>query len=140
VSTTQADLSRAVLEGVAFNLRWMLAASEHFTGGRLEPLRLVGGGAQSELWCRIVADVCDRVVERVADPLLCGLRGVAIAAGLALGDVALEEVRSLVPTDGELRPDPATRATYDRMFEEFPRLYRSQRRMFSRLNRSEGDR
>jgi xylulokinase len=135
VSITQADLSRAVLEGVAFNLRWMLGASEHFTGGRLEPLRLVGGGAQSELWCQIVADVCDRVVERVTDPLLCGLRGAGLAAGLALGDVALDEVRSLVPTDGELRPDPSTRATYGRMFTEFPRLYRSQRRMFSRLNR-----
>ena len=135
MGTTQADLSRAVLEGVAFNLRWLLEAAEHFTGSRLDPLRLVGGGAQSELWCQIVADICDRVVHRVADPLLCGLRGVGIAAGLTLEDVALEEVRSLVPVDGEHRPDPATRATYDRMFAEFPRLYRSHRRMFARLNR-----
>ena len=135
VGTTQADLSRAVLEGVGFNLRWLLAAAEHFTGSRLDPLRLVGGGAQSELWGQIVADICDRVVERVADPLLCGLRGVGLAAGLVLGDVALDEVRSLVPVDGEHRPDPATRTTYDQMFAEFPRLYRSQRRMFARLNR-----
>jgi xylulokinase len=135
VGTRQADLARAVLEGVGFNLRWLLSAAEHFTGERLEPLRLVGGGAQSELWCKIVADICDRVVERVADPLLSGLRGVGIAAGHALGEVVPGEVRSLVPVDGELRPDPATRATYDRMFAEFPRLYRSQRRMFARLNR-----
>ena len=39
------------------------------------PLRLVGGGTQSLLWCQILADVTGRPVERVADPLLTGLRG-----------------------------------------------------------------
>lgn len=135
VTTSGADLARAVLEGVALNGRWLLAAAEHFTGRRLEPLRLVGGGAQSELWCRIVADVCDRTVERVADPLLCGLRGAALAAGVAVGDVDRADLRDLVPLDGTFHPDPANRAVHDRAYAEFPRLYRSQRRMFHHLNR-----
>ncbi len=134
VATTGADLARSVLEGVALNARWLLVAAEHFAGRRLEPLRLVGGGAQSELWCRIVADVCDRTVERVAEPLLCGLRGAALAAGLALGDVD-DDLRHLVPVDLTLEPDASNRAVYDRLFAELPRLYRSQRRMFHRLNR-----
>ena len=136
VTTSTADLARSVLEGVAFNARWLLAAVEHFTGRRLDPLRLVGGGAQSELWCRIVADVCDRTVERVADPLLTGLRGAALAGGLALGDVDRDELRGLVPLAETYRPDPANRSVYDRLFAEFPRLYRTQRRMFHRLNRT----
>ena len=135
VATTQADLARAVLEGVAYNLRWLLEGAEHFTGRRLDPLRIIGGGAQSDLWCQIVADVCDRTVERVADPLLCGLRGVAIAAGIALGAVTRDEVRALVPTDRTFRPDPGSRATYDRLYAEFPRLHKVQRPMFARLNR-----
>jgi len=134
VTTSTADLARAVLEGVALNSRWLLAAAEHFTGQRLEPLRLVGGGAQSELWCRTVADVCDRTVERVADPLLTGLRGAALAAGVALGEVHRDQLRGLVPLAGTYRPDPATRAVHDERFAEFPRLYRSQRKMFHRLN------
>jgi len=134
LGTSTADLARAVLEGVAFNARWLLGAAEHFTGRRLDPLRLIGGGAQSEVWCRIVADVCDRTVEQVAEPLLCGLRGAALAAGVAIGDVAREDLRSAVPVDATFRPDPANRATYDRLFAEFPRLYRGQKRMFHRLN------
>ncbi len=134
LSTSRAELARAVLEGVAFNLRWLLDAAEHFTGSRLEPLRIIGGGAQSDLWCRVIAQVCDRTVERVADPLLCGLRGAALAAALALGEIAPADVRALVPSDAEFRPDPSTRRTYDRLYAEFPRLYRSQRRMFARLN------
>lgn len=134
VATTRADLARAVLEGVAYNLRWLLAGAEHFTRRRLEPIRLVGGGARSDLWCRILADVCDRTIERTADPVLVGLRGGGLAAALALDRVRREEVRALVPVDRVFAPDPAVRATYDRMFAEFPRLHRVQRRMFARLN------
>lgn len=137
VGTTRGDLARAVLEGVAYNLRWLLAGAEHFTHRRLEPIRLVGGGARSDLWCRILADVCDRTVERTADPVLVGLRGGGLAAALALGRVRREEVRALVAVDRVLTPDPAVRATYDRMFAEFPRLHRVQRRMFRHLNAEE---
>ncbi|MGZ8742714.1 MAG: xylulokinase [Nocardioides sp.] len=133
--TTQAHLARAVLEGVGYNVRWLLEGAERFTGRRLDPLRIVGGGARSELWCQIIADVTDRTVERVADPLLCGLRGAALAAGLALGAVSPSDVRSLVPVDHVFRPDASTRSTYDRLFAELPRLYKAQRPMFARLNR-----
>ena len=133
VSTTGGDLARAVLEGVALNLRWLLDASERFAGRRLDPLRLVGGGAQSDLWCQIVADVCDRTVERVANPLLCGLRGAALSAGLVLGDLSAEEVRPLVPVDTVFRPGSGTRTAYDRLFAELPRVYKAQRGLFRRL-------
>ena len=133
--TSTADLARSVLEGVAFNARWLLSGAEHFTGRRLDPLRLVGGGARSELWCRIVADVCDRTVEQVTEPLLCGLRGAGLAGALALGDVHRHELRHLVPVEQTFRPDPSHRAVYDRLYAEFPRLYRSQKRMFHRLSR-----
>jgi xylulokinase len=132
--TSRADLARAVLEGVALNLRWLLEAVDHVTRTRLDPLRIVGGGAQSELWCQIVADVCDRQVERVAEPLLAGLRGAALYAGIALGDVDPSEITDLVPLDGAFWPTPRNRGSYDRAFAEFPRLHRTQRRMFRRLN------
>ena len=134
VSTTPADLARAVLEGVAFNSRWLLEAADRFAGTRLEPLRLVGGGAQSDLWCQVIADVCDRVLERPAEPLLSGLRGAALGAGLALGEHALGDIRGLIEVDRTFTPDPRHRATYDRTHAEFVHLYRAQRRMFRRLN------
>jgi xylulokinase len=134
LSTSHAHLARAVLEGVALNLRWLLEAVDRFAGRRLDPIRMLGGGAQSDLWCQIVADVCDRDVERVADPLLSGLRGAALAAGLALGEVSPSQVRGLVPVDRIFRPEPAHRAIHDRAYAEFPRLYRAQRRVFRRRN------
>ncbi len=136
LSTTRSHLVRAVLEGVAYNSRWLLEGADKFTGRRLEPIRIIGGGAQADLWCQIVADVTDRQIERVAEPLHANLRGAAIFAGLALGQVRREEVRSLVAMDATFSPDPANRAVYDRLFAEFPKLYKAEKGMFGRLNRS----
>jgi xylulokinase len=133
VTTTQPDLARAVLEGVAYNTRWMLEAAEHFVGRRLDPLRVVGGGARSDLWCQIVADVCDRTIERVADPLLAGLRGVALGAGLVSGAVRSADLRDLVSIDEVFAPDPSAREVYERAYAEFPKLYKAQRSLFRAL-------
>ena len=134
VETTGADLVRSVLEGVAYNSRWLLGAVEHFTHRRLERLRIFGGGAQSDLWCQIYADVLDREIQRVADPLYVNLRGAALSAALALGSVRREEIRDLVPIERTFTPDAANRAAYERLWTEFAGLYRAQRRMFARLN------
>ncbi|HEX6586695.1 MAG TPA: FGGY-family carbohydrate kinase [Solirubrobacterales bacterium] len=133
-STTNAELVRAVLEGVAYNSRWLNTAVERFAGRRLEPLRIFGGGAISSLWCQIHADVMDRAIERVAQPLHTNIRGAALLAALALGAVDRAEVRDLVPVDRVFEPDPSTRDAYDRLYAEFPGLYKAQRKMFARLN------
>jgi len=132
--TTRAHLVRAVLEGVAYNSRWLFDAVERFTRRRLEPVRMIGGGAQSSLWCQIHADVLGRSVERVAEPLHANLRGAALFAGVALGEVRLDEVRGLVPVDARFDPG-SDRPAYERLYREFPGLYRSQKAMFGRLNR-----
>lgn len=136
LTATRGDLTRAVLEGVAMNLRWLLEAAERFAGHRLDPIRLIGGGARLDLWCRILADVCGRTFERVADPLVGGLRGGGLLVGMALGEITPEDVHSLVPVDAVFVPDPARREGYDGLFAEFPRLYANNKRMFRRLNGS----
>ena len=75
----------------------------------------------------------DRTVEQVADPLLAHLRGSALIAGLTLGAVRADEVRDLVPVAATHRPDPDATAVYDRLFAEFPKLYKAQKRTFARL-------
>ncbi len=134
LATTRADLVRAVMEGVAYNNHWLHGYVEKFVKRRLDPIRIVGGGAVSELWCQIHADVMDRTIEQVADPLNAQLRGAAILAGMSLGLVDRSEVRDLVGVARTFTPDPANRDVYDRLSAEVPNLYKSQRKMFRRLN------
>jgi xylulokinase len=126
-------MARAVLEGVAYNNRWLFEAVERFVGRSFGAVRVFGGGALSDLWCQIHADVMDRVVERVDDPMHVNLRGAAMIAGLALGHVSAPAVDDLAVVGSTFRPDPSRRATYDRLYAEFPGLYRSQKAMFARL-------
>ncbi len=133
--TTRAEMARAVLEGVAFNARWLARALERFVGRPLGSIRAVGGGATSPFWCSIYADVLGRPIEQVADARHANLRGSALLAGLALGRVRAEELTTLVPVERTHLPDPAHRQVYDRLFAEFPALYSAQKGMFARLNR-----
>jgi xylulokinase len=134
VETTSADLVRALLEGVAYNARWLHEAVERFARRRLDRLRIFGGGALSDLWCQIHADVLDRTIERVSDPMHTNLRGAALMSSLALGAVERHEIRDLVRVDRVFTPSAGNRAVYDRLYREFPRLYKRQRGMFHRLN------
>lgn len=135
LDTTRADLARSVMEGVAANSRWLHRAVERFAKTRLDDVRAIGGGASSALWLQIHADVLDRTVHQVADPLYAGLRGAAVGCALALGRVEPDEVADLVPVAETFHPDPANRATYDRLAAVLPDLHKADRRLRARLRK-----
>lgn len=135
LTSSRADLVRAVLEGVAYNSRWLHEAVEHFCRRRLDRIRMVGGGASSALWCQIHADVLDRTVEQVEDPLHANLRGAGLLAAMALGSVDVSALRDLVPVASIYEPQGRSRALHDDRFAEFVALYKAQRPIFARLNR-----
>jgi xylulokinase len=128
ITTSAADLVRSVLEGVAYNSKWLLTQVERFTGQTLAPVRMVGGGAQSELWCQIYADVLDRPVDQIADPMFAQMRGMALMAGVALGAHRLDDVDGIVPAGRRFDPDPSNVDRYQTRAVELPALYRSMRR------------
>jgi len=133
--TTRADMLRAVLEGVAYNSRWLLEAVERFVGHRLDPIRVIGGGAVSSVWCQIFADVLDREIDRVDDPLQCNARGAALVASLGLGLIRVEDIPRHVGVEARFSPRPETRATYDALSAEMRVLYRRTRGIYARLQR-----
>ena len=84
LDTGKRDLIRSVLEGVSFHMRWMLEAAE-LTIPRQNTIRFVGGGAKSEPWCQIMADILQRDVETIYDPLNTGAVGAAMCCAIGLG-------------------------------------------------------
>jgi len=127
-------MTRAILEGVALNGRWLLQAVERFTRASLAGVRILGGGAQSDLWCQIYADVLDRPVERVADPMYAQLRGAAMLALVGMGEASVDEAAARVPVSDRFLPGPGSSDVYDPLFDEFTGLFRSLRKHHQRLN------
>lgn len=119
LSTTRADLVRAVLEGVALNTRWLLGSVEKFRGGAFPWLHFIGGGANSSTWAQIFADVLDREIRVVADPIRANARGAALLASLALGRLDVDGIAAAVPVTAVHSPDPSTRPVYDDAFDSF---------------------
>jgi len=135
LSTTRAQMVRSVYEGVAFNSRWLLEAVEKFAGRRLESLAFIGGGANSDQWAQIHADVLGRDIRQVADPVLANVRGAALIALVALGRVRVDQIPDMVEVRRTFTPDPSTATEYDTLFGEFVNLYKQTKGIFKRLNR-----
>lgn len=132
--TDRAALTRSVLEGVAFNARWLFDRYQKFLRRPVASTRILGGGAQSDTWCQIHADILGIPVEQVADPRNAQLRGVALYARVALGELSLAEAASLVPVQHVFAPDPATRDVYAELYGEYRRLYGTVKGLYGRLN------
>jgi xylulokinase len=132
--TDQARLIRAVMEGVAFNVRWLFDPYEKFLGRRVESVRVIGGGAQSDLWCQVLAYALDRPVERPADPRDAQLKGVALWARVCLGEMTLEEAGARTAVTDTFLPDGPDAAVYAGLYAEYRRLYSTLRKTHHRLN------
>lgn len=135
LATDRADLARSVFEGIALNARWMLDAVESFTGRPLTALRFIGGGASSPLWCQAMADVLNRPIRQAAEPVLANVRGAALLAAVALGELTFDQIPDLVRIEREYTPDPANRAVYDASYRTFRDLHRATRPIYARINR-----
>lgn len=123
MTSSTADLIRAVMEGVAANSAWLFRHVEKFAATRLDPVRLVGGGAQSELWCQIYADTLGREVHQVRAPVVAQLRGMALMASVSLGRRRFDDLaKSPVPVR-IFHPDPTTTNVYQRKALELESLF-----------------
>ncbi len=133
LSTTRADMVRAILEGAAFGLRHNMEAAAA-AGFAVSGMGCVGGGARSALWNQIKADVLDKPV-----------RQLRAGTGAAMGDIMMagvgagvyrdfEEARAAVyAVQREFLPNPANRQVYDDLYGVFLGLYPALKAQFGRL-------
>ncbi|MBM4364512.1 MAG: FGGY-family carbohydrate kinase, partial [Deltaproteobacteria bacterium] len=130
--TTRAHYVRAVMEGVAYNLRWLRSAVEGFVGRPFAQLNFIGGAALSDVWCNILADVLRCPVRQVRDPRNANAVGAALAAFAALGEIRVDDIPGLVKFAAVYEPDPANARVYDEQFEEFRDFYRRMKQIYRR--------
>lgn len=131
---TREDIIRAFLEGVAFNTRWLLAPVEKFMGRKVPSIHIVGGGAQSDVWCQIFADVLQVEIKQVIDPIYANARGAAWIGAVGLGEIKFGDVPGLVQFKRAYKPNEMNRVVYDERFEVFKEVYKRMKSVYKRLN------
>jgi xylulokinase len=125
---TRADLIRAIHEGVGLNTRWLLGPVEKFLGRRVESIAAVGGGARSDAWCQIFADVLERPIRQIENPIEANVRGSAFIAAVALGKLKFDDVAELVAAKRIYQPRSEHKSLYDAHFRSMIRLYHAGKR------------
>ena len=123
MDTTRADMTQAVLEGVAFALRDSLEVAKSL-GIKIERTKICGGGAKSPLWRKIIADVLNLrvdILESEEGPAMGG----AMLAAVACGEYAsVEEIaQKLVKIVDTVEPDPVAAAKYEKRYAQFKEIY-----------------
>lgn len=132
------DMVRSVFEGVALHARWMLEGVRP-CGFNDVVLRAIGGGAKSDLWMQIFADVLGVTIEAVAEPQHSGARGVALIAAVGLGAYPdYPSLRNVVKLRETFKPRSEYAGLYDETFETFKESYKSLKKLYKRINAGTG--
>lgn len=107
LASTRSDMARAVLEGVAMNVSWLLPHFSRLADRHYDEITFGGGGARSPLWGQILADACGTRVRRLARSSCTNAHGAALLALSEIGECALGDLPELLVTAEVHEPDPA---------------------------------
>ena len=130
MDTTRADMTQAVLEGVAFALRDSVEVARSL-GIELTRTKICGGGAKSPLWKKIIANVLNLkvdVLENEEGPSMGGAILAAVACG-AYGSVE-EAAGKIVKVVETVEPEDALVAKYRERYRQFKEIYPACRQLF----------
>lgn len=133
MDSSRADLTQAMLEGVAFGLRDSLEVARGL-GIRVDKSTIVGGGSKSPLWRKIVGSVCNLTLEiptSVEGPSMGGAMLAAVACG-EYPDVktACEKIIKIKSTEA---PDPELACRYEEKYQQYRRIYPALKGVFPTL-------
>ena len=133
MDTTRADMTQAVLEGVAFGLRDSLEVARSL-GNHITSSRICGGGAKSPLWRRIIANVMNlklEIVESEEGPAM----GAAILAAVGCGEypdveTAAKQIVHVVET---VEPEEELVRKYEERYQKFREIYPTVKALYDSL-------
>ena len=132
VRTTKGDMTRAVLEGVGYNLK--IIRDILLGGAKMEKLAMIGGGAKGRTWLQILSDIWQQELTLPRYREEATSMGAAVCLGVGLGlyeDFTAAE--RLNPDEDCVRPDAQNAAAYARGFARFDEAYTALRPLFAHM-------
>jgi xylulokinase len=132
---TRSHLMRAVYEGVAYNLRWILENFGRDYGIDCKTFRIIGGGALDAGWMQIIADVTGIEFTVCENPRNSGCLGAAIIAMIGLGELKdFNTAKDFVKIKSSFKPNPKNKAIYDELFLTYKDVYYGLKKAYENAN------
>lgn len=123
LSHNMAHMARAVMEGVAYHIRWICETLDRL-GFQFEEVNAIGGGCKSEIWPQIISDVTGRELHIVEHPLEAGAMAAALTVAVGMGVYAsMDEIDDLIHIKKVVQPIAAHAKRYDGLYQAYRQLY-----------------
>ena len=133
MDTTRADLTQAVLEGVAFAIRDSVEVAKSL-GIEINTSKICGGGAKSPLWKKIMANVLNIELQSPESEQGPGMGG-AMLAMVACGEYASvkDACDAIVHVASTVKPEPELVEKYEKRYRQFQKIYPACKNLFPNL-------
>jgi xylulokinase len=120
---TKAHFARAVMEGVAYHLRWIIEALERIDL-KVDTLNAIGGGSTSPVWTQIISDVTGRELCVLKNAQEAGATGAALTVAVGLGALPdVESIDDLVEISHRVVPHTQHSQRYNGLYLTYRQVY-----------------
>ncbi|NLL63023.1 MAG: hypothetical protein GX241_02075 [Ruminococcaceae bacterium] len=134
-NVTRAHIMRAAMEGIGFNYRWIKENLKELDMWKVNFVRVIGGGAQSDAHVQIIADIMDEPIIRLDNTRFAGNIGLSMCIHIGLGEAKdFSELNKFIREEKTFHPRKKYRKRYDEMFEYFKRSYFSLKDLYTDMN------
>jgi xylulokinase len=125
ITTGKGDISRAILEGVGFNLKIILQILEKGVGfGKIDEVIMIGGGAKGDVWLQILADIWQKPLAVPAYTEEATSLGAAICGGVGIGAFAdFSVIHKINAPVKRINPNKDCAVCYEKLFPLFNKAY-----------------
>ena len=132
---TRGHFVNALLEGIGFNLRWILENLKRDFGFTPLKLRAIGGGSVNEKWMQGIANITGKTVETTTQPTMAGTLGAASCVFVGCGYFNnFEDINRIIKVNKIFTPDPSLTHTFDTLFKSYKNIYSGLKEAYSFAN------
>ena len=128
---------KALLEGIGYNLRWILENFKRNFGFEVDTIRAIGGGSVNDKWMQGIANITGKKIETIKEPKMAGAIGAATCAFVGAGIFKdFTETAALIHVDKVFVPQPAKKEVFDTLFKTYQEVYFSLKKTYKNINLS----
>ena len=132
---TRGHFVKALLEGVAFNLRWIFENYQRDFGFNPSKIRAIGGGSVNESWMQGIANITGKQVETIDRPTMAGALGAASCAFVGSGLLdSFHQINQFIDVRKTYTPDPSVEDLYRDLFHSYKDVYRGLKKAYITAN------
>ncbi|MGD0036293.1 MAG: FGGY-family carbohydrate kinase [Bacteroidota bacterium] len=121
---TRGHFVNALLEGVAFNLRWVFENYKRDFGLSPSKIRAIGGGSVNDQWMQGIANITGKTVETLTQPTMAGALGAAACVFVGSGHFkSFHDINKIIQVKKTFIPDPTHSIIFDKLFKDYKNIF-----------------